>query len=733
MIVKCENCQAKFKLADDKIGPKGAKLKCKKCGNVFVVRPPSKEDQAADASAGQSQAFEGGNLSSAIKDALSGMTDESLKAISSDAATAAENGGQDTLPPEWKNYGSSGLDEETFKPDADLGLGSRDDLFGSGEDLDKRDAPSQSGDKPDRSMFASGIDDKGHAVGDFSNHPESDSGPAEFSFPGSAPSANLDSAPEPSADFNPDSPFGDSQDLSPPPPAVSLDSLSSAAETPPADASPAADLGSHDDVNPFADDAPSTDPFGDAAANQQQDDNPFDMNGDFSFADEDNAAPAPAPGDDPFGSNVADDNPFAANGFDSGDSAEAPSAAGDNPFATDEMSSPPADFAASDNDGASADNPFATDGFNLEDSTANEFKADPAPPAGDDFFGSLDSPPAGEGTVEEWGNTGDSEAGSFGSWEDPDAGKGRDDMFDLGGGSSAPVGDDETGGDDSSHSYTSDPDVRNELFGSEDGLDDMASETWGDTAAPTQAKAPPSTPPPAEEPAALAKIALVKATPEEIAAAQAELNRDNSAGPVSFTPGAGGGIKRAGKTVTAIKKIFAAIGILLILVGSSYLAFYIYKHPELTAKLKLDQLFEKILGPAKPAQEKAFDILVETTRGYPIQNIEGVEYFVIEGTAKNTSSDSQSFIRLRGILLNAEGLELSMKNAYAGNVLSEDQLRSFSRDNISEHQNTEIGDGLINLNIAPGNTVPFQIVFFSKPVNAVEYKAEVVSVKVGTE
>src|SRR5215471_3581748 len=34
----CESCQAQYMISDDKLGPKGAKVKCKKCGHVIVVR-----------------------------------------------------------------------------------------------------------------------------------------------------------------------------------------------------------------------------------------------------------------------------------------------------------------------------------------------------------------------------------------------------------------------------------------------------------------------------------------------------------------------------------------------------------------------------------------------------------------------------------------------------------------------------------------------------------------------
>jgi predicted Zn finger-like uncharacterized protein len=37
MIILCTRCQAKFRVADEKIGPRGAKVRCSKCGNVFGV------------------------------------------------------------------------------------------------------------------------------------------------------------------------------------------------------------------------------------------------------------------------------------------------------------------------------------------------------------------------------------------------------------------------------------------------------------------------------------------------------------------------------------------------------------------------------------------------------------------------------------------------------------------------------------------------------------------------
>jgi predicted Zn finger-like uncharacterized protein len=45
MIVICTKCHAKFRMADERVGPRGAKVRCSKCQAVFVVAPHEPEAQ----------------------------------------------------------------------------------------------------------------------------------------------------------------------------------------------------------------------------------------------------------------------------------------------------------------------------------------------------------------------------------------------------------------------------------------------------------------------------------------------------------------------------------------------------------------------------------------------------------------------------------------------------------------------------------------------------------------
>jgi predicted Zn finger-like uncharacterized protein len=57
----CDNCSTQYLISDDKIGPKGVKVRCKRCGNVIIVRPED-EDRAVTGPSGMAaETAEGDN------------------------------------------------------------------------------------------------------------------------------------------------------------------------------------------------------------------------------------------------------------------------------------------------------------------------------------------------------------------------------------------------------------------------------------------------------------------------------------------------------------------------------------------------------------------------------------------------------------------------------------------------------------------------------------------------
>lgn len=47
MIARCPQCESRYRVAPEKVGPQGARLRCTKCGNVFRVEPAQMDDVAS--------------------------------------------------------------------------------------------------------------------------------------------------------------------------------------------------------------------------------------------------------------------------------------------------------------------------------------------------------------------------------------------------------------------------------------------------------------------------------------------------------------------------------------------------------------------------------------------------------------------------------------------------------------------------------------------------------------
>jgi len=45
MRFRCESCAAQYAIADEKLGQKGVRVRCKKCGEIITVRPPQPEPE----------------------------------------------------------------------------------------------------------------------------------------------------------------------------------------------------------------------------------------------------------------------------------------------------------------------------------------------------------------------------------------------------------------------------------------------------------------------------------------------------------------------------------------------------------------------------------------------------------------------------------------------------------------------------------------------------------------
>ncbi|MDT8424123.1 MAG: DUF3426 domain-containing protein [Desulfuromonadales bacterium] len=251
MIIECPECQARFKLADEKIKPEGTKVRCSKCKHVFTVNAsapapaptpspappePVPVQSSDDGDDDSSLAFDADTGDHAPPDDFAVDTDTSADAMTGptgdfdfdfDDSSAAkdpfaedDSAGDFTFDAPGESADDFAFSEEEQADNEDAGLttsGASDDAFGFG--LDSDDAPTlpaDSADETDGDDFSFGDEAGGFDFGFDEEEPPSPSekdaaGGEEFSFGDDdsfagieiSGSASLETAPDEAAEESP--------------------------------------------------------------------------------------------------------------------------------------------------------------------------------------------------------------------------------------------------------------------------------------------------------------------------------------------------------------------------------------------------------------------------------------------------------------------------------------------------------------------------------------------------
>lgn len=114
------------------------------------------------------------------------------------------------------------------------------------------------------------------------------------------------------------------------------------------------------------------------------------------------------------------------------------------------------------------------------------------------------------------------------------------------------------------------------------------------------------------------------------------------------------------------------------------------------------------------------------------QNAEAGNIFVITGMAVNNTNKPRSFFQIKGTLFNSKGEKLIEKEVYCGNIFSSKELATLPRAKIEGDLINKVGNKLSNINLAPGKSVPFTIIFFDLPKETAEFSVEVVGSQIAS-
>jgi predicted Zn finger-like uncharacterized protein len=108
-----------------------------------------------------------------------------------------------------------------------------------------------------------------------------------------------------------------------------------------------------------------------------------------------------------------------------------------------------------------------------------------------------------------------------------------------------------------------------------------------------------------------------------------------------------------------------------------------------------------------------------------IENDSAGKLFIITGQVKNGYTVARSHIQVNGKIYSQGKQLVKSENVFSGNILSDLDLKNLSFDDIRSRLNNKDGLQMANVDVKPGATVPFMLVFSDLPENLEEFTIEV--------
>ncbi len=172
---------------------------------------------------------------------------------------------------------------------------------------------------------------------------------------------------------------------------------------------------------------------------------------------------------------------------------------------------------------------------------------------------------------------------------------------------------------------------------------------------------------------------------------------------------------------TSSRLLAAVVVLLVVLLGAAgYFGF------TESGKKSFEELAPRLAGLV------GWRVAVPSGSRYELKNVIGYydsgaaasRILVIKGQVTNLSKMAESGIRVHAVLLDSNEQVLAEQTVYAGNVLATAKLKTGDRSALEKALANPFGDRLSNMDVQPGKTVPFMVLFFDAPENIDSYRLE---------
>jgi predicted Zn finger-like uncharacterized protein len=181
---------------------------------------------------------------------------------------------------------------------------------------------------------------------------------------------------------------------------------------------------------------------------------------------------------------------------------------------------------------------------------------------------------------------------------------------------------------------------------------------------------------------------------------------------------------RKKKRGVSIKRILLLVAAILLIAGGLVFWFMPQAGKGVLESVPGWNRVAEFLGIEKPKMVMDGGIDFLNVRDKFVKNWLGTDIMVISGTAVNRNLYPLSKIKVRAKLLDATGQTAAQAEAYAGNLLTDEELVVMSEREIMGRLSVPEGRDVRNADIAPQGKIPFVIVLANPPKNAVEFFVE---------
>jgi len=101
----------------------------------------------------------------------------------------------------------------------------------------------------------------------------------------------------------------------------------------------------------------------------------------------------------------------------------------------------------------------------------------------------------------------------------------------------------------------------------------------------------------------------------------------------------------------------------------------------------------------------------------------------VEGVVVNTNQCAVSNVRVKGKILDSSGKTLSEEESICGNILTDDELKGLTKEEITKELSNSYGRDFPNADIEPGASIPFMLVFVMPDEKASEFIVELADIQ----